>query len=547
MKSGWFIFCLILAARPLFAAEKWPQQTLIVYNDRDPDSRLLADYYAQRRGIPTNLVCAIHARPVETITRREFNDDVREPILRFLTRNGLLVQRPYVVDNKPRIETIACRISCIALIYGVPLRIESDPTVQERAYTSGTRPELIRNEASVDSELALLPVYGLPVCGPLRNPLFDTKAGGFFDPPMNRRLLLVGRLDGPDTATVRRMIDDAITAEQYGLHGRAYFDARGIQDRNYVDGDYWIKNSHESFVKAGFECELDENESLFGEDHPMTDVVFYTGWYCGNVVGAFTRSDFKFRPGAIAYHIHSSSAATVRTRVTGWVGPMLTKGAAASMGSVFEPYLAMTPHIDIFSQRILAGRPFLESAYVSDPMLSWQNTYVGDPLYRPFAKSLDEQILLLKFDKRPELEWALLRKVNLLNLATETDAALELCRTKAAELQSIPLHEKLGDLQANTNAITAYQRALTLATDNGTRVRVSIKLANVFEREQRNADALAVYEGLSASQALRKNAVKFYEKSRDLARTLGDNAKAKAWQIKVDEYVQALEKTPRKD
>ena len=38
---------------------------------------------------------------------------------------------------------------------------------------------------------------------------------------------MVSRLDGPDTKTVRRMIDDAVLVEEKGLRGVAYFDARG--------------------------------------------------------------------------------------------------------------------------------------------------------------------------------------------------------------------------------------------------------------------------------------------------------------------------------
>ena len=175
------------------------EQIVIVCNEREPESRPLAEYYAQQRHIPTNRICVIRARPVETITRREFNDDIREPILRFLSRHGLLTQEPRVVNDHPRLETTACRISCLALIYGVPLRIESDATIEEKSpLTDNLPPELRRNEASVDSELALLPLQGLPISGPLRNPFFNSTSG---------RLLLVGRLDGPDANTVRRMIN----------------------------------------------------------------------------------------------------------------------------------------------------------------------------------------------------------------------------------------------------------------------------------------------------------------------------------------------------
>jgi len=524
-------FCLLVVALTPFPAsggEELVDQTVLVYNEREPEGRSLADYYAQRRGVSPHRICPIQTRPAETVTRREFNEEIREPILRFLTRQGLLTQEPRVVGEKPLVQTIASRVSCLILFYGVPLRIENDPSLQNSAAASNAPPPFLRDEASVDSELATLPTQGLPLAGPLRNPFFGTRIGIPFTPPMNCRMLLVGRLDGPDAPTVRRMIDNALTAERYGLHGRAYFDARGIQDKGYHEGDIWIEKSAELFRKAGYECELDEREALFDDDFPMTDVAIYAGWYSGHLKGPFTRPDFRFRTGAVAYHIHSSSASSVRTQQAGWVGPMLSKGAAASMGSVFEPYLALTPHVDVFFERLLAGNTFVEAGWGADPSLSWQNVYVGDPLYRPFATSLDEQITRLSQDKRPELEWAWLRKVNRL----PPDEAIKLCRARASELQSAVLYEKLGDLTAEPNA---YQRALEHIADSQSQLRISLKLARVYERHNQPLLALAVYEGLYAARGWQKNTPEFLQKARDLAEAVGDTEKARRWQARIDE------------
>jgi len=473
----WLLFWAL--AFRLVAANDCARQLVVVYNERDPESRPLADYYAARRGISTNQLCAIHARPAETITRREFNEEVREPILRFLISGGWLVQQPSVVDGKPRIDTVASRVCYLVLIYGVPLRIERDSSVSEEHYTQGARQEMTRNEASVDTELALLPTYGLPIAGPLRNPYF--KSSVEFGPPLHRQMLLVGRLDGPDASTVRRMVDDALAAERYGLHGRAYFDARGTQAQGYVEGDRWIKSACEAFRAAGYECELDEREELFGENYPMTDVAVYAGWYASNMAGPFLRPDFRFRRGAVAYHIHSTSAATVRTQVSGWVGPLLVKAATATMGCVFEPYLALTPHVDIFFRRLLDGRTFLEAGYAASPSLSWQTTFVGDPLYRPFARSLGEQIQILTAENRPELEWAWLRKINL----GPADEAVKLCRQKATELRSAVLYEKLGDLLAGEEAARAYQQAGEHTADPFVQARLAQKRERALAKSHR--------------------------------------------------------------
>jgi len=39
-------------------------------------------------------------------------------------------------------------------------------------------------------------------------------------------VLIVSRLDGPDPATVRRLVDDVLLTEKQGLQGRTCFDAR---------------------------------------------------------------------------------------------------------------------------------------------------------------------------------------------------------------------------------------------------------------------------------------------------------------------------------
>jgi len=51
-----------------------------------------------------------------------------------------------------------------------------------------------------------------------------------------------------------------------------------------------------------------------------------------------------------------------------------------TLGNVYEPYLQMTHHFDIFQTRLLAGHTVVEAAYMALPVLSWQNVVLGDPL-----------------------------------------------------------------------------------------------------------------------------------------------------------------------
>jgi hypothetical protein len=69
----------------------------------------------------------------------------------------------------------------------------------------------------------------------------------------------------------------------------------------------------------------------------------------------------------------------------------------------------------------MAGWTFGEAVYAALPVLSWQTTVVGDPLYRPFGRApgahLGQRFRDLHFhlvaQASPLLEWSHLHVVNL--------------------------------------------------------------------------------------------------------------------------------------
>ena len=82
-------------------------------------------------------------------------------------------------------------------------------------------------------------------------------------------------------------------------------------------------------------------------------------------------------------HIHSFSASTIRQPDNFWVGPLIRHGAAGTLGNVYEPFLQLTPTLDIFYDRLVNGLTFAESAYAALPAVSWITTLVGDPFILP--------------------------------------------------------------------------------------------------------------------------------------------------------------------
>jgi uncharacterized protein (TIGR03790 family) len=482
-------------------------EVIVVYNTRVPESKGVADYYAERRHVPANQVYGFALSTNEGISRVEFRDALQKPLAQALKKQKLWQIGPTIIHattNQPsRVEwkAVESRIRYAVLCYGVPLRIDRDPNFKEEGMEN-LRPELRRDEAAVDSELALLPLIEekLPLAGPLRNPLYTSTNRAALDP--TNGVLLVARLDGPTPAIARSLVDKALQAEADGLWGRAYFDLRNITDPGYKIGDDWIRGAWEICRRLGFDTVADEHPGTFPAGFPMSQIAIYIGWYDGNASGPFAQPTVEFMPGAFAYHIHSYSAATLRSSSQNWVGPLLAKGATITMGCVTEPYLSGTPDVAVFTARfIFHGFTFGEAAYACQPVLSWQTTVVGDPLYRPFGKEPDRLHQELHARGSKLIEWSWLRLANL-NLATgkpmaEVVALLEQVTTMKP---SAVLSEKLADLYAAqgkpSSAVHAYAQALGLDPSPQQRVRLRLTLAEKLLALDRTEEAYENYRKL---------------------------------------------------
>jgi uncharacterized protein (TIGR03790 family) len=95
---------------------------------------------------------------------------------------------------------------------------------------------------------------------------------------------------------------------------------------------------------------------------------------------------FDWTPGAVAYHLASGEATTLRDPGSqAWCKKMIEDGVAATIGPVYEPYLAAFPRPEQFFGLLLEGKlTLVECYYRTLPHNSWMMTLIGDPLYRPF-------------------------------------------------------------------------------------------------------------------------------------------------------------------
>jgi tetratricopeptide (TPR) repeat protein len=209
-------------------------------------------------------------------------------------------------------------------------------------------------------------------------------------------------------------------------------------------------------------------------------------------------------PGAFAYHLHSFSASTLHSKSENWAGPLLAKGVTCTLGSVYEPYLPGTPNVAFFIARLTtSGFTFGESAYAAQPVLSWQTTVVGDPLYRPFGKLPTELHAQLTQEKNPLLAWSYLRLANLaLTRGTRAAVMCNMIETLDLTTNSAVLTEKLADLYAAlgkpSSAILTYQNALQRNPSPEQRIRLRLTLGEKLQSESRAAEAEENYRQLLA-------------------------------------------------
>jgi len=344
------------------------RDVVVLVNTASPHSVEIGAHYAKLRNVPDKNICRITCTTSESMSRKSFDTKIREPLRAWLVKKGLAEKKPDGV--------LSLKVAYLVSTYGVPLKVRED-------YANVPLKELPRDPlkvtaAAVDSELSLIALPKHRLDGSLANPLYrnaKAKTGA---------VLFTARLDGPTPEIARGLVDAAIKTEADGLAGIAYIDALGLTKGTYKLGDKWLLAVGGILKKAGFFTRVDRAAATFHADVPMPHAAFYFGWYSATVSGPMARDDFRFAPGAIAYHLHSASAARVRTTRIGWVGPLLDKGAAVTMGAVFEPYLDGTVDTGEFTRLLLAGKTFAESAHRATPKTSWMMTFIGDPLYAPF-------------------------------------------------------------------------------------------------------------------------------------------------------------------
>ncbi len=471
------VFCIILFDIVTAHATNDGRDVVVIYNSSMPESKDIADHYAQMRGVPTNQLIGFDLPKSETISRKQYREQLQDPLLKVLEKQEL-----FTFGWNSKLKDAKFRY--FVLCYGVPWHIKADPSIKEKISDPKLTGLLTNNAASVDSELAVLPWarQKLLLSGPLVNPVYRGTNTAIFDP--TNGVVMVARLDGPTPEIARALVDKAITAERDGLWGRAYFDLRGMTNKIYGAEDTNFLTAAEVAQRTGFDTVLDRNPQTFSAAYPMSQIALYAGWYEENVSGPFTRAKVEFMPGAFAYHLHSYNAADIRSTTTHWAGPLLAKGATATMGAVDEPLLGGLPDMSIFFTRwLMLNLTYGESAYSSLAAVSWQAIVIGDPLYRPLRKAPQKLHEELSKSGSKLIEWSHLKIVNInLVMGSPIGEMIQYLQNEPATKTSAVLTEKLGDLfqmQGKTeDSIAQYRKALELSPTPQQEVRLRLLIMN---------------------------------------------------------------------
>jgi len=512
------------------AEENLAARVVLVANSEDPDSLRIARHYAEVRGVPRENIIALKLPLAESITWREFVVTLWEPLLAELIRAKWVDAIPMALTDavgRRKLAVYSHRMAALITCRGVPLKIEHDAAL----YTASPftqKAEFRTNAGAVDSELSLLAHPNYPINAFVPNPLFQNETPGTLD---RLQIVKVARLDGPTLDDVLALVDRAVAAERTGLLGRAYVDIGGI----HAVGDRWLESLAEHLTSIGFAPAVDRAPTSMPATARFDAPVLYFGWYAGSLNGPFALPGFRFPPGAIALHIHSYSASSLRSTTSGWTGPLVARGVTATVGNVHEPYLELTHRPNLFLRALARGATLAEAAYFSVPALSWQPILVGDPLYRPFAVPVETQ--LREPAKLPPrlAAYASLRRVNEL-IATDRHAeALTVARTAQRATPNLALGLALsgllrdaGDKDGAVSALGFIALLKTLPTDEWALAREAALQLDTLGRPARAVD---LWKTIFAVEALpRELRVAWLPEASKVAVAAKDAAQAAAWE-----------------
>ena len=326
---------LVLCAMHTSAEGLYADVLGVIYNRNDASSVRIAEYYAARRHIPASNLVGL-----------DVPDHAR------ISRDELKALRTVMLRELPS------RVQSLLLVWSRPYAVECMAVTT--AFAAG---------------------YQADFCEPgcrrtTLNPLFDTPG---WLPADTVGWLPAMLLPSADEALARAVIDRGIKADGSEPAGTAYLVRTGDAARNVRAAGY-------ADTEALVASRLSMREISAPIQNPIPDVIaYFTGVALVEELPKLT-----FRPGAAADHLTSAGGildGSGQMSALEW----LRQGATASYGAVSEPcnHIGKFPSPAIFLDHYLHGDTILE-AYWKSVAMPGQGLFIGEPLARPFTRSLGE-------------------------------------------------------------------------------------------------------------------------------------------------------------
>jgi len=351
-----FVACLMLAVRAAGAqrpGEVAVSNVVVVKNLHNADSIAIADYYARKRKLPAENVCAVRMMEAEECSYKEYEEQLKGPLKQFLAK----INRP---------------IDYIVLTKGIPIRVH----------------EGIEGGLSVDSLVAtmdrndFLDSPGVVDIGNRVNPYFGmverfshAKSG----------LYLVTRLIGYTRADCLRLVDNSLAAKRrdgpFLLHT-----GPGHNDEGYKTINEGMRHANEILTSRHLTSILSTGDVFPGG---YRDLMGYYSWGSNDL--KFDRRAYNslgFAPGGIAETAVSTSARTFAgPQATGQslIADLVAQGVTGCKGYVSEPGIMAMAHADILFNRYTAGFNLAESFYSATWLIRCKEMVVGDPICAPYS------------------------------------------------------------------------------------------------------------------------------------------------------------------
>lgn len=330
------------------------KRVLILENKLVPESILLAEYYAAKRGIPKENILHIH---IDT------GEDT----------NTAAVAQGVIPQVRKRASESKSPIDYVVLIKGMPIRYFDETgfgySLDAIISTMDIPPEQMKGPNGEMAKMLRNPYYG-------QDEPFSKKKYGFY---------LVTRLDGYSFEDARGMVDNSLKAKPD--KGPFFIDSiPTIGTDGYGQMNASMVEAGEILKKKGIDVTVDRSNDFI---RPTSPLMGYCSW--GSNDKHYVPSAYqavRFKPGALAETFVSTSARTMKPVTSGQsvITDLIKNGVSGVKGYVLEPYTAALAQPHLLFDRYTSGYNLAESFFMASPALKWRDIVFGDPLCRPYKK-----------------------------------------------------------------------------------------------------------------------------------------------------------------